>query len=134
MCRKTYREIILTHIAQAHEEAKMRPFQKLHLRVGLYGEEFQPRLKFQLIKPGLDFILHIKWQQWNKNRIAIIWKSFITVNRAEISPKVWTTRDEVFISFKRVIIDCASGLKLEKQTDECLGEKKFKLDSNVMMK
>ena len=31
--------------------------------------------------------------------------------------KVWTTRDEIFVSCKRVMIDSARGFKLEKQTD-----------------
>ena len=31
--------------------------------------------------------------------------------------KVWTTRDEIFITGKKVITDCAHGFKLDKQTD-----------------
>ena len=126
MCRKIYREIIILHTAQGHEEAsqtlKMEPFakivnfcKKLYLRGGVCGREFQPSLKFQLVKPWLGFILHIKQQQC-KNRLAIIWKSFITVNSWNFT-KVWTTRDEIFISCKRVMIDCTHGFKLEKQSD-----------------
>ena len=63
LCRKIYREIIITLTAQAHSEpsqtSKMEPFanitnyfyKKLHLRGGLYGGEFQPGSKFQLAKP-----------------------------------------------------------------------------------
>ena len=98
LCRKIYREIIITHTTQAHSEpsltSKMEPFanitnyfrKKLHLRGGLYGGEFQPGLKFQLVKPWWDFISHVKRQQC-ENRITVICKNFITVNRAEISPR-----------------------------------------------
>ena len=62
LCRKIYREIIITHTAQAHEEAsqtyKMKPFtkmanfcKKLYLSGGLNDGEFQPSLKFKLAKP-----------------------------------------------------------------------------------
>ena len=102
----------------------MKPFAKMAnfcKKLNLRGREFQPRLKFQLVKPWLDFISYINRQQC-KNRIAIIWKSFITINLAEISPRVWTTQDEVFISCKRIMIDCACGFKLEKQTDVYLSK------------
>ena len=57
------REIIITHTTQANSEpsqtSKMEPFaninnyfrKKLHLTGGFYGGEFQPGLKFQLVKP-----------------------------------------------------------------------------------
>ena len=98
LCRKIYIEIIITHTTQAHSKpsqtSKMKPFaninnyfrKKLHLRGGLYGREFQPGLKFQLVKPWWDFISHVKRQSC-KNRITIICKNFIKVNRAEISPR-----------------------------------------------
>ena len=60
---KIYREIIITHTPWAHSEHsqtfEMEPFanmakyfrQKLHLRGRLYGGQFQPGLKFQVVKP-----------------------------------------------------------------------------------
>ena len=84
-----------THTAQAHsapgQTSKMESFAKItnyfrkkfHLTDGLYGGEFQLGLKFQLVKPWWDFISHVKWRQC-KNRITIICKNLITVNRAEI--------------------------------------------------
>ena len=87
-----------THTAQAHsapgQTSKMESFakitnyfrKKLHLRDGLYGGEFQLGLKFQLVKPWWDFISHVKWRQC-KNRITIICKNLITVNRAEITSR-----------------------------------------------
>ena len=60
---KIDREIIITHTEQTHSEpsqtSKMKPFKKMviyfrrktHLRGWLYGVEFQPALKFQLVEP-----------------------------------------------------------------------------------
>ena len=58
-----YREVIITHTAQADSEpkqtfkklffAKMLTYfcGKLHIRGGLYNGEFKPGLNFQLVKP-----------------------------------------------------------------------------------
>ena len=82
---------------------------KLDHRGGLYGGECQPGLKFQLVK-----------RQRCKNRIPIICKNFITVNRAEISPRFGNNNvmDNKCQSGLKMI-DCARGFKLEKQIDEC---------------
>ena len=61
LCRKIYREIDITHTAQTHSEpsqtSKMESFANITnffsqkaIRGGLYGGEFQPGLKFQLVK------------------------------------------------------------------------------------
>ena len=59
---KIYKEMITTHTAQTHSElsqtSKMEPFanmdnyfcKNLHLRGELYGGQFQPELKFQVVK------------------------------------------------------------------------------------
>ena len=108
LCRKIYWEIIITHTMQAHSEpsqtSKMEAFvnitnyfhKKLHLRERLYGGEFQPGLKFQPVKLWWDFISHVKRQQC-KNRITIIYKNFITLNRAEISPRFEQTELKIIM-------------------------------------
>ena len=51
MCKKLYKEIIITHTAEAHSEPSQTIFEKkLRLRDYLYGD-FKPGMKFQLNKP-----------------------------------------------------------------------------------
>ena len=127
-CVGKFTEIIITHTTQAHshtephQTSKMEPFanianyfcKKFHLRGGLYGGEFQPRLKFQLVKAWWDFISHVKRQQC-KNRNAIIFKDFITVNWAEISPRFEQT--ELKFSFHvnelKIIMQLISKVSLD---------------------
>ena len=57
---------------------------KISQNRGWLYDGFQSGLKFQLVKPWWGFISYKKWKQC-KNRIMLICKCFITVNRAEIS-------------------------------------------------
>ena len=141
LCRKIYREINVTQTALAHSEpsqtsgqtSKMEPFakmvnyfcKKLHLRVWLYGGEFQPGLKFQLVKPWWDFISHVKRQN-RKKRITIICKKRITDGKWSWNfTMAWTSRNEIFIPWKLVQNNHVTGLKMMDNTRGFKLENKF---------